>query len=133
MLNDYYDNKRTLITHHLDMIFRVPTMNSETLSSLQEFVNIFRENIAAIRAFEITDLAGFLLFYIASRVLSTTMKHLFEAENQSVDVPSIDSLLKFVQTKCQIIKNTSGPSVQKPMINRKFGQSKSSLVISSLN
>ena len=26
-------------------------MNSETLSSLQEFANIFRENIAVIRAF----------------------------------------------------------------------------------
>lgn len=81
-LHQCYDYKQTLIIHHLDMIIHVSTINSETLSSLQELANIFLENIAAIQIFEVPDLSGVLLFYMASRILSTTTKRLFEAENQ---------------------------------------------------
>lgn len=67
------------------MIFRIfSIMNSETLSSLQEFVNIFRENIAAIRAFKVPDLSGFLLFYIAFRVLSTIQQNVCSKQKTKV-------------------------------------------------
>jgi hypothetical protein len=105
-LQESYNNTRVLITKHLDVIFHVPTMSSESLSGFTDFLSIFRENIAAIRALEIDDLAGFLLFYIAYRALSATTKRLFEAENHANDTPSIDLLLKFVHTRCQILQNS---------------------------
>lgn len=79
-LHDRFDNKRILLTHHLDLIFGFTPMTTETLPGLKAFINTFQENMSAIKALEVVDFAGFLLFYIASRVLSPTTKRLFETE-----------------------------------------------------
>lgn len=63
-----YDNQRLLATVHLERLFAFRPINTESLSSLLAFVNTFQENIAAIKALGVIDLAGFILFFIGSRV-----------------------------------------------------------------
>jgi len=71
-LQEDYNNRRVLITKHFNVFFRVPTMSNESVSAITDFLSAFWENIAATQGFKIVDLAGFLLFYIASCALSST-------------------------------------------------------------
>jgi len=73
-LHTRYDNKRVLATAHLDSIFRFAPLQKESLSGLENFLSTFQANIASIKALNVDDLEGFLLFYVASRVLDSTTK-----------------------------------------------------------
>lgn len=69
------------------------------------FVSTFSENIAAVRALSIEDLEGFILFYIAARVIDPETTGLFEASIPHNTVSSLDILLKFVTQRCRILEN----------------------------
>jgi len=73
-LHTRYDNKRVLSTAYLDSIFRFAPLQKESLSGLENFLSTFQANIASIKALGIDDFEGFLLFYVASRVLDPTTK-----------------------------------------------------------
>jgi len=61
-LLERYDNKRLLLNAHLDSMFHLTPINTATLSNLKQFVTTFQENFAAIKALEVNDLSGFVLF-----------------------------------------------------------------------
>jgi hypothetical protein len=67
-LKDRYDNKRLLVTAHIEKLFAFAPLTKESPASLSLFVNTFRENVSAIQALGVSDFAGYLLFYIGSRV-----------------------------------------------------------------
>jgi len=73
-----YDNQCFLATAHLDRLFAFRLITAESLSSLLTFANVFQENIAAIEALGVTDLAGFMLFFIGARVLDLATRYLFK-------------------------------------------------------
>lgn len=123
-----YNNKRVLITAHLDVIFHFAPLAKESLPNLISFLATFQENVAAIRALEVDNLEGFLLFYIASRTLDPYTRRLFESECYNVYTPTLKLLLEFVQIKCQVLQNIS-PYPVKPS-SFKSGYSKSSLFVS---
>jgi len=101
-LHTMYDNKRVLMTAHLDAIFNFAPLAKESLSNLKSFLATFQENIAAIKALEVEDLEGFLLFYIASRALDPCTRRLFESECHHVETPTLNILLEFIQIRCQV-------------------------------
>lgn len=105
-LNDRFDNPRLIMNSHLDKLFSFGTLRSPSLNDLKNFLDTFHENIAAFRSFDAPDKEGFLLFYIASRVLDSSTKCLFESQRNSDTLPVIDELLKFVQTRCQVLQNS---------------------------
>lgn len=106
-LHDRFDNTRLIIHAHLDKLFGFSPIHTESLSDLKNFLNTFQENTAAIEALGISDLSGFLLFYVASRVLDTTTKRLFEADQDTQDLPTLSDLLKFVQSRCRVLQNSA--------------------------
>jgi len=106
---EWCDNQRLLATAHLDKLFAFRPITAESLSSLLTFVNVFQENIAAIEALGVTDLAGFILFFIGSRVLDSATRHLFENSVTQNIIPTFYMLVKFVQQRCKILENTQGP------------------------
>jgi len=77
-LTDRFENQSLLATAHVDQLFAFKQITHESLSSLTSFVNTFNENIAALKALGINDLARFLFFYIESRVLDSNTCRLFE-------------------------------------------------------
>lgn len=133
-LHIQYDNKRVLLNVNLDAIFRFELMATESLSNLKNFVKNFQENISSIKALKVNDLEGFLLFHIVSRVPTT--KRLFESEYHNVDTPTLDLLLTFVQTRCQVLINSEATTVplffkSKQLLSNKVKMSKSSLITNS--
>ncbi|CAI6344950.1 unnamed protein product [Macrosiphum euphorbiae] len=130
-LLERYDNKRLLLNAHLDSMFHLTPINTATLSNLKQFVTTFQENFAAIKALEVNDLSGFVLFYIASRTLDLNTKRLFESEYHDVAVPTLDMLLDFVKMRCNVLQNSSSSYVSAPRLNEKQYKPKSSFVTAS--
>ncbi|XP_050055781.1 LOW QUALITY PROTEIN: uncharacterized protein LOC126549715 [Aphis gossypii] len=104
-LNDRFDNKRVLLGAHMDALFRISPMKTESLGELKHFLTTFQENIC-IKALEIDDFPGFFMFYIASRVLDPVTRQAFEFEYHAADVPTFDMLADFVQIRCQVLQNS---------------------------
>jgi len=98
-LIDRYDNQRLLATAHLEKSFSFRPISTESLSSLSAFVSTFQENIAAIKALGVNDLAGFMLFFIGSRALDPVTRNFFESTVSQHSIPVFDVLLKFVQQR----------------------------------
>jgi len=121
---------------HLDKLFSFSTLRSSSLDDLKHFLDTFQENIAALANFDIPDKEGFLLFYLASRVLDSNTKCLFESQRDNRTIPVIDEFLTFVQTRFQVLQNSAvtfnwGSTVKnKPTSYTKKGSSfmKTSLV-----
>ncbi|KAF0750673.1 Integrase catalytic domain-containing protein [Aphis craccivora] len=119
-----------------DKLFSFSTLRSSSLDDLKHFLDTFQENIAALANFDIPDKEGFLLFYLASRVLDSNTKCLFESQRDNRTIPVIDELLTFVQTRFQVLQNSAvtfnwGSTVKnKPTSYTKKGSSfmKTSLV-----
>ncbi|XP_050423619.1 uncharacterized protein LOC126835225 [Adelges cooleyi] len=113
-LIDRFDNQRLLATAHIDQLFAFKPIVHESLAPLTSFVNTFRENIAALKTLGVTDLAGFLLFYIGSRVLDSNTRQLFEDNAPPNQIPDLDSLITFVQRRCKVLEIAKGnPPVNK--------------------
>lgn len=101
-LQERYENQRLLVTAHVEKLFTFAPLQSESAASLSLFVNTFHENVAAIEALGVTDLAGFLLFYIGSRVIDPATRRMFKA---STKIPNLEILLEIVAQRCKILEN----------------------------
>lgn len=104
-LQKSFENNRLLATAHIDRLFAFSSLKRESTTGLAAFVNTFRENVAAIKALGIEDIAGFLLFYIGARVLDIETRRLYEASIPQSEIPTLDSLLDFVSQRCKILEN----------------------------
>lgn len=60
---EQYDNQRLLATAHLEKLFSFRPISTESLSLLLTFENVFEQNITAIKALGVVDLAGFMFFF----------------------------------------------------------------------
>ncbi|CAI6360609.1 unnamed protein product [Macrosiphum euphorbiae] len=110
-LNDRFDNKRVLLGAHMDTLFRVSPIKTESLVELNSFLTTFQENIEAINALEVDDFPGFFLFYLAARILDPVTRQAFEFEYHAAEVPTFDMLAEFVRIRCQMLQNSSKHSL----------------------
>lgn len=66
----------------------------------------------AIKALGISDLSGFLLFYVGDRVLDNETRRLFEASISQTNITTLDTLLTFVSHRCKILDNIGSNPVK---------------------
>ncbi|VVC42609.1 Protein of unknown function DUF1759 [Cinara cedri] len=76
-LFEKFDNPHLIVNSHLNKLFSFSPSRSLTLDDLKNFLDTSPENIAAFGSSDGLDKEGFLLFYIASRVLVSSIKFLF--------------------------------------------------------
>jgi len=107
-LSDRFENKRLLATAHLDKIFAFKPIAQESVPALTAFLNVFKENVVALKLLRVDDLAGFMLFFLGSRVLDLTTRQLFEASICQSTIPNFDNLISFVQKRLIILENIQG-------------------------
>lgn len=104
-LSDRFDNKRLLVSAHLDKLFEFKPISHQSLQALTAFVNTFKKNVVIIKALGVNDLASFLLFHMGSRVPVPNTVQLFESSTSPSTIPTFDKLLNFVQQRCRILEN----------------------------
>lgn len=130
-----FDKPRQLASAIVEKLLTANVADKETLSSLTSFLNTFDEASASLRALNIPDLSGYILFVTASRCLPLYCRKLFEAENR-VEYPTIGQLLNFVKSRVQILENSEishnssskGAQGVKPNNQRGSGSNKSNRV-----
>jgi len=107
-LTDRFENKRLLATAHLDKLFAFKPIAQESVPALTTFLNIFKENVCTLKLLGVEDLAGFMLFFLGSRVLDPKTRQLFEADICQSTIPDFDTLISFVQKRLKILENIQG-------------------------
>lgn len=107
-----FDNQRLLATAHVEKLFTFERLQRESVTGLTSFINTFRENVAAIRAIGVDDLAGFLLFFIGARVVDPETRRLFESSVPQDSIPNLDSLLEFASQRRKILENVGSYNIQ---------------------
>ncbi|XP_015377511.1 PREDICTED: uncharacterized protein LOC107171769 [Diuraphis noxia] len=107
-LTDRFENKRLLATAHLDKLFAFKPIAQESVPALTTFLNIFKENVSTLKLLGVEDLAGFMLFFLGSRVLDPKTRQLFEADICQATIPNFDTLVTFVQKRVKILENIQG-------------------------
>lgn len=127
-LEDRFDNKRLIINAHLDKIFSFPPLKSASLNDLKLFLDTLKENIGALQGFNIPNKEGYIMFYIAFRLLDSSTKCQFESQHKTGDLPVIDDLLRFVQTRCNVLENSASSitSLQQNIVKPNLGFKKPS-------
>ena len=101
-----YENKRLLAFNYLDKLFSM-RVHTDSVDALQNFFDVFSENVNALNAMNIPNLSEFVLFYVAAKALDKSVKKQFEIENHGIDFPSISHLLEFGRKYVNILR-TSG-------------------------
>jgi len=93
-----FDKPRQLASAIVEKLLTANVTDKETLSLLTSFLNTFDEISASLRALNIPDLSGYILFVTASRCLPLYCRKLFETENR-IEYPTIGQLLNFVKSR----------------------------------
>lgn len=125
-LEERFDNQRLIINAHMDKLFSLPPLKLCSLNELKLFLDTFKENIEALKCFDVPNKEGFITFYIAFRLLDSTTKCQFESQHKSRSIPVIDDLLNFVQTRCNVLENSASFSPPLQNVKSNFGFKKSS-------
>ncbi|KAK9507919.1 hypothetical protein O3M35_007679 [Rhynocoris fuscipes] len=105
-LNRRFNNKRVLASSYLQRIrsFRPSAQQFDNLTHLRSFLNAVGESFSALRSLEIANEADFLKLYLALECLDSDTRKLYEDKQQGQEFPTYDSLIEFIQQRCQILE-----------------------------
>lgn len=100
-----YDNKRLIAISHLQAIDNAPviTLNNKNAHTLRNLVDIFNENLTALKTFSLPVAEwDFLLYYILSKHLDEETKTQFEfsSSNSKNNLPTYANLTTFITNRC---------------------------------
>lgn len=105
-LVERFDKPRMLTNVVVEKILGCPVLNQESTQGLEYFLAVFEENVAILDSLGIQDLSGFLLFVVASKVLPTTTRRLFETNNDQ-DFPLVSSLVTFIKERLKVLQHSN--------------------------
>lgn len=111
LLEGRYQNKKLVVKRYLDALFGIAAVKRETYDSLINLMDGFERNVSAIRKMEVnTDgwsvLLGHMLY---SRLDASTQKQ-WEAHYRSVEVPTYEKILEFLNSHVMVLQATSSNS-----------------------
>lgn len=87
-------------------MFAFKPIAQESLPDSTSFISSFQENVEAVEEFGVDDLAGFLFFHIAFKVLNPTpLVVRTKSVCRTKKFQKCYSLLLFVRQRCEILEN----------------------------
>ncbi|KAI5746445.1 hypothetical protein M8J77_003632 [Diaphorina citri] len=107
-LVDKYNDKRSLASHYLDVLFNYKPRKQESGYHLGCFVDKFGATVAALRALQLESLEEFFLFYLANSKLDCETQRLFESSLDRSEIPKFSKLLEFVSNQTKILSRING-------------------------
>lgn len=107
MLEKRYQNKRILATQYYNEIFYATSIQKATSKDLRHLLNIFSENVAALRVLKFpVEQWDFLLFNMLQNKLDSKTRTDFELENSlSQDLPTYRQLITFLERQCMAFES----------------------------
>lgn len=107
LLCERYDNKKQLITHHLNSLFNIETVARESERSLRFLVDHVTKNLRALATLgEPTDKWDTLVIHmVSSKLDSVTMAKWQEHRNALDDVPTLKQFHKFLSDRSDVLES----------------------------
>lgn len=102
-----YNDKRLLASSYLDKLLDLPTVDSRSASSLEEFVDKFSSIISALRQLEITSLEDQLFIHIGCKKINLETVKAFEMSLNDMGndkSPSCTEFVNFMRKHAQILQ-----------------------------
>lgn len=106
-LVDRYQDKRSLASNYLKQILDFKPAHLESAEYLNFFLERFNTSVSALKELKLSDLADFILYYLAFSKLDSQTQRSFEMQEQEVDIPKYGDLLDFVKRQAKILCHTS--------------------------
>lgn len=101
-----YENVRLLSSSCWQQITDLPKLTSETPVELRTLLNVFNENLEALRNLGLpVDSWDFVLFHIAIAKLDMSTLKRFELEHSSTNIPTFESLKTFLEKQCVALES----------------------------
>ncbi|KAJ3661368.1 hypothetical protein Zmor_005766 [Zophobas morio] len=101
-----YNNKRVLLTNYWQAIYSAPKVNGDSPSLLRNLLNVFSENLAALKQYDEVDLWDFTLLNLMLQKLDTTWKQKFELSIVGNSVPAYNDLQEFLLKHCTALETS---------------------------
>ncbi|XP_031334025.1 uncharacterized protein LOC116164038 [Photinus pyralis] len=107
LLKERYENKKLIINTHVKGIFELPQIVKESHKALRSLIDNFNKNVRSLHNLKLpTDQWDVLLIYIITNKLDSNTKHEWEKSSvNNPELPTLDELLKFLLSRCQILEN----------------------------
>ncbi|GFT24747.1 DUF1758 domain-containing protein [Trichonephila clavipes] len=133
-LEDRYENKRQLIDSHVLEIINYEKIYSESAKELRALMDCINRNIRALKVlkYEQNDLSDIILINIILQKIDKESRKQFELSLKSAEVPTFDSIMKFLEKRSAVLENiTRIPSTKMIHKNTAMSTKAKSLVVNS--
>ncbi|KAJ3654815.1 hypothetical protein Zmor_013974 [Zophobas morio] len=101
-----YNNKRVLLTNYWQAIYSAPKVNGDSPNLLRNLLNVFSENLAALKQYDEVDLWDFTLLNLMLQKLDTTWKQKFELSIVGNSVPAYNDPQEFLLKHCTALETS---------------------------
>lgn len=122
LLCERYDNKRLLITHHLNSLLNISTFNRESERSLRFMVDHVAKNLRALSSLHLpTDQWDVLIIHIMCTKLDSQTLSKWEEHRNSLDnIPDLKQFNKFLVDRADVLESINRNKIEsnsKPTIH----------------
>lgn len=110
-----YDNNCILVDTHIDHLLHLPYCNKENSTDLRALFNSCQLHVSTLNAlsFKMDNLSDRMLVNVIKKRLDPTTRKLWEEQQLLNEFPSFNSIMKFLQRRCQILESVE--SIKKPI------------------
>ncbi len=121
MLVKRYQNKRLIATHALTCILTFNLKSNSNAKELRKLLDNFSEGLSILKNLgsQVDKLSDFLLLNTLLQKLEDKIRTEFEVAVTKKEIPSIDDLIKFLETHCKALESVQDLSAAKPSLSLK--------------
>lgn len=115
-LEDRYNNKRAIVESHINAIMNYEKIQYESYKDLRSFLDCINKNLRALKLldYESDKLSEIMLVNIILRKIDKDTRKLFELSIETKEVPSLESVLSFIEKRSFVIENMNRNISVKP-------------------
>lgn len=133
LLNKYND-KRLLAASYLDKLMNLPAVDSNSPTSLEDFIDKFSSIISALHQLQISSLEDLLFIHIGCKKINMESVNAFEmslSDNGSNKLPTCFEFVDFMRNYAHILQRSCNISNNTKSSNQLYRNTKSNTIQSS--
>lgn len=106
-LLDRYDNKRLLVSNHVQGLFNIQQIQRESSHALRTLIDMTKKNLRSLKSLgQPTDTWDTLIIHMTSGKLdSTSLKEWEKFKNNLEDIPNFDVFIKFLSNRADFLES----------------------------
>lgn len=111
-LTSRYDKKKKIIQAHIGRFMDQPSVSQKSVSQMRQLTNTSNQVIRALKALNCESRDQWLIYILLGKLDSETITRWSE-ETVSIDMPTIEKFLEFLESKCYALETVQSSSTSK--------------------